>query len=224
MALLSRKLRNFFGGAHSPRVLPKKRQPCGLRTSSIMWDRVPACRFTGHPCPVFRVAGSVFSAERGHLGRSGLGPAARFGLPRSGGQCRGCCGLEGRAPLNRRAAGCRPNRQTRCLPHIPAIALFLLAGALNVTAQVTREYDLKAAFLFNFAQFVEWPASAFVSADEPFTIGVLGEDPFGAALDDVIRNERVNGRPLVVRRCRSVDDSKGCQILFISKSESPKPE
>lgn len=103
-----------------------------------------------------------------------------------------------------------------------ALAACLLAGAGNAPAQVAREYDLKATFLFNFAQFVEWPPSTFASADEPFTIGVLGEDPFGAMLDDVVHNERVNGRPIVIRRYRSVGEIKGCQILFISKSEGAK--
>lgn len=103
-------------------------------------------------------------------------------------------------------------------------ALALLVGALNCSGQVTREYDLKAAFLFNFARFVEWPASAFGSADEPFTIGVLGEDPFGAALDALVHNEKVDSRRLVVRRYRSVEEIKSCQILFISQSESPKEE
>lgn len=105
-----------------------------------------------------------------------------------------------------------------------ALAACLFAGAVNAPGQATREYDLKAAFLFNFAQFVEWPAATFASADEPFTIGVLGEDPFGAALDDLVRNEKVHGRPLVVRRYRSVDEIKGCQILFIGKSRGAKAE
>ncbi len=105
-----------------------------------------------------------------------------------------------------------------------ATILLLLAGMLTAGAQVTREYDLKAAFLFNFAQFVEWPATAFGSSDAPFTIGVLGADPFGTALDDVVRNEKVNGRQLIVLRYRSVEEIKGCQILFISESESPNAE
>lgn len=103
-----------------------------------------------------------------------------------------------------------------------ACALCLWAGAREAGGQNAREYDLKATFLFNFAQFVTWPSNAFTAPDAPFTIGVLGEDPFDAALDDLVRHESVGGHPLVVRRYRSVKDIEDCQILFISKSEKAK--
>jgi uncharacterized protein DUF4154 len=82
------------------------------------------------------------------------------------------------------------------------------------------EYQVKAVFLFNFAQFVDWPAEAFPRPQAPFVIGVLGEDPFGARLDEVVRGERVNGRPLVVERYRSVAEIRNCNILFIGNSEA----
>jgi hypothetical protein len=81
------------------------------------------------------------------------------------------------------------------------------------------EYQLKAVFLFNFAQFVEWPASAFPGPATPLVIGVLGEDPFGPYLDETVRGETVNDRPLVVRRYRSVEEITTCHILFISRRE-----
>ena len=77
---------------------------------------------------------------------------------------------------------------------------------------------MKAAFLFNFAKFVEWPAQAFPAADTPFAICVLGADPFGAALDSAVANERIQGRPLVVRRLSAWDGSERCHILFVSKA------
>jgi hypothetical protein len=81
------------------------------------------------------------------------------------------------------------------------------------------EYQLKAVFLFNFAQFVEWPATAFPGPDTPLVIGVLGKDPFGSYLDETVRGETVNGRPLVVRRYRGVEEIGACHILFVSRQE-----
>jgi hypothetical protein len=83
--------------------------------------------------------------------------------------------------------------------------------------QITaREYQLKAAFLFNFTQFVEWPAEAFAQDDSPLVIGILGEDPFGSYLDDIVQGEKLNNHPLVVRRYAKVEDIKECHILFIN--------
>lgn len=103
-----------------------------------------------------------------------------------------------------------------------AAAMAMIALGLAATlarASQTREYDLKAAFLFNFAQFVEWPAEAFADSTSPITIGVLGDDPFGQSLDHIVAGERVRRRAFVVRRFRSVDQVQSCQILFVSSSE-----
>ena len=107
------------------------------------------------------------------------------------------------------------------------LAVWLAAGAATTTVPAdtlaqsppSPEYQLKAVFLFNFAQFVEWPASAFPSLETPLVIGVLGEDPFGPYLDETVREEKVNDRPLVVRRYRSVEEISGCHILFVSREE-----
>jgi len=98
---------------------------------------------------------------------------------------------------------------------LPAMLLecgFVLQ-AQNVTSA---EYQVKAVFLFNFTQFVEWPASAFPDRQAPFVIGVLGEDPFGLYLDETVKGETVNGHPLVVRRFVSAEEAKACHILFIN--------
>jgi hypothetical protein len=100
----------------------------------------------------------------------------------------------------------------------------LFAGGLNLPAQTPREYEVKAAFLYNFVQFVEWPADAFSDAQSPVVIGILGDDPFGASLDDIVRDEKVNNRPLVIRHYQRVEDIKDCQILFISQSENRRLE
>jgi hypothetical protein len=103
------------------------------------------------------------------------------------------------------------------------LAIWLAAGTAATVpvdslaqSQASPEYQLKAVFLFNFAQFVEWPASAFAGPDAPVVIGILGEDPFGSYLDETVRGEKVNDRPLVVRRFRSVEEITTCHILFIS--------
>jgi hypothetical protein len=78
------------------------------------------------------------------------------------------------------------------------------------------EYQVKAAFLLNFTKFIDWPSPA--PADSPFSVCLIGDDPFGTALDRTIQGESVNGRKLIVQRA-SRGDIKSCQLIFISKSE-----
>jgi hypothetical protein len=105
-------------------------------------------------------------------------------------------------------------------------ALLLLGGVLGGAAAlaVPTPAQVEAAFLFNFSQFVDWPPAAFADAHSPIVIGVLGNDPFGPALEEVIRGEVVNGRTLAVRRFRDVEEVSGCHILFVSRSEGPRLE
>jgi hypothetical protein len=83
----------------------------------------------------------------------------------------------------------------------------------------SREYQIKAAFLVNFMQFVTWPSTAFTNADAPFCVGVLGDDPFGAALDLTVQGGTVNHHKIVVQRARRIEDCKDCQMIFVSRSE-----
>jgi hypothetical protein len=78
------------------------------------------------------------------------------------------------------------------------------------------EYQVKAAFLFNFLKFVEWPAAA---NDSPWVIGVLGHDPFGGALEETVRGKIVNGRPVKIRRYARPTDVRECNILFIGRAD-----
>jgi hypothetical protein len=87
-------------------------------------------------------------------------------------------------------------------------------------AEAAPEYQVKAVFLFNFTRFVEWPPQAFATPGEPFVIGILGDDPFGARIDDVTRNERIGEHPLLVRRYRHAEEIGDCQMLFIGRDES----
>ena len=98
-----------------------------------------------------------------------------------------------------------------------ALALTPLAAADG-----TPEYQLKAVFLLHFAQFVEWPETAFADAASPLTICVLGEDPFDGVLDDTVRGETVGSRRFQGQRLRSVDKAMACHILFISASEGAR--
>jgi hypothetical protein len=102
--------------------------------------------------------------------------------------------------------------------------LMLFCLGLNVARgqTVSHEYPLKAVFLFYFAQFTDWPTNAFDKPDSPLVIGVLGDDPFGAVLDDAVRDETINGRKFIVERYRRVEDINTCHILFISQSETKR--
>lgn len=100
------------------------------------------------------------------------------------------------------------------------LAIVWLAFSVPIPAQRASvdELEVKAVFLFNFVQFVDWPENAFSGPEDPVVIGVLGSDPFGQLLDDVVRGEMVKGRSLVVTRFRRVEDIKSCHVLFISPS------
>ena len=76
------------------------------------------------------------------------------------------------------------------------------------------EYDLKVAYVYNFARYFTWPKEAFADARAPFVIGVLGDDPLGRGLDDVARRKTVRGRRIEIRRFKAWKDYKTCQILF----------
>lgn len=81
------------------------------------------------------------------------------------------------------------------------------------------QYRVKAAFLFNFAKFVEWPAQAFQSAGQPIAICVLGQNPFGASLDEVVQGKAIGNRKFVVLEISSSKQCGKCHILFVSASE-----
>jgi hypothetical protein len=102
--------------------------------------------------------------------------------------------------------------------------LGLLLAAAHGRGQTASpsEYQLKAAFLLNFAKFVEWPPAAFAEATSPMVLGILGENPFGDALEQTIRDKAINNRPLVVKEFRSAAEATNCHILFISASEKAR--
>src|SRR4051812_45240396 len=74
------------------------------------------------------------------------------------------------------------------------------------------EYQFKAALLFNFAKFVDWPAQAFSDAASPIVIGVLGENPFHEDLIQTVQGKTINNRPLVIKEFTSVTEARNCHI------------
>ncbi len=101
-----------------------------------------------------------------------------------------------------------------------AVVVLLLCGS-RVSAQGSRptEYQVKAAFLFNFAKFVDWPPNSFASPQSPFLICILGNDPFGQAIDETLRGQSIGGRRVAVQRVRDASELRHCQMAFISSTE-----
>lgn len=101
--------------------------------------------------------------------------------------------------------------------------LWLRVGGLAIAqdSQPT-EYQIKAAFIFNFAKFVEWPPAAFAKTSSPLVVGVLGENPFQDTLEKTIANKTVDEHPLLFREFRSATEVTNCHILFISSSEKAR--
>jgi hypothetical protein len=94
----------------------------------------------------------------------------------------------------------------------------LLAGCVTQFSQPSPENRDMAAYLFRFGQFVEWPAHIFPNSKSPMVIGILGGNPFGDELEQMVKNQNVNGRSIIVRRMTPFSDLKQCQILFVNHS------
>jgi hypothetical protein len=95
----------------------------------------------------------------------------------------------------------------------------LVGAGVGGDVAAAPEYRVKAVFLFNFAKFIEWPQQAFATAQTPYSICVLGQDPFSGDLDLAVRESTISGRRLVVRRIADIKGAAGCHILFVSSSE-----
>ena len=104
------------------------------------------------------------------------------------------------------------------------IVLAIAPAFAAVQAQRTEapEASVKAAFLYKFAGYIEWPASAFASPDAPFVIGVLGSDEVVAELAKLVPGRAIEGHPAVVKRLKEGEPLKGVHVLFIGKSESAR--
>lgn len=119
-----------------------------------------------------------------------------------------------------RAAG-RLRSRVGSAARVALSALLCVALALGVAARVgaeSLEYGVKAAFVYNFAKFVEWPAESLIG-DTPFVIGVLGRDPFKRVLDETVSGKTVREKRIAVKRVLRIEDALDCHILYISDSE-----
>ncbi len=118
----------------------------------------------------------------------------------------------------------RPRRGRAKLATILAVMLGGLFCATAARAQAPTEYQVKAAFLFNFTKFVEWPASAFRSGSATIQICLVGEDPLGKALEDLVKGQQVGGRSLAVRRLAQSPRDDNCQMAFLAGLDKGRAE
>jgi hypothetical protein len=106
----------------------------------------------------------------------------------------------------------------RCaLAFMCMLGLLFLGATSGVRADsVSKEYQLKAAFLYNFTKFVDWPSQQFADDTSPIVIAVLGKNPFGSEMENLVRNRSVNGRSISIRYIESIEEMAGAHIVFIS--------
>ena len=108
---------------------------------------------------------------------------------------------------------------------IPRRAIWLLVlcafwgGARPSAAAEPSEYQVKAAFLYKFVNFVEWPAAALPQDSSPLIIGVLGDDPFGSHLDKTVEGKTLDEHKIVVKRFKRLEELQSCHVLFVCRSE-----
>jgi hypothetical protein len=112
-----------------------------------------------------------------------------------------------------------PDRLLRAIGREAAFGIVMALGnclAAGLPEPLIDEYQVKAAFIYNFAKFVQWPAGAFQTSNEPIVICVLGHDPFGRSLEDTVAGRTIDGRFLIVRQISNPKQVAGCHVLFIS--------
>src|SRR6202035_1345636 len=112
-------------------------------------------------------------------------------------------------------------RRAALIPHIAVVIVtvtFFSASVLPAQKSKQQEYEVKATYLYNFARFVAWPATSTTAKSDSFAICVLGQDPFGPALDSVIAGEIIDGKAVSAKRVSKPQDAAGCRVLYISSS------
>lgn len=100
-----------------------------------------------------------------------------------------------------------------------AVCSVVLVSDASPQPKTASEYEIKAAFLYNFGKFVSWPAEELKDSEKRFVLCILGEDPFGEVMDQMVLGKPVQDRQLAVRRPKTAAETSGCNILFISQSE-----
>jgi hypothetical protein len=106
-----------------------------------------------------------------------------------------------------------------CRPQFSFVLALALAMPAAIPAQAVNEYEVKAAFLFNFTRFVDWPPG---SGSGPFCIGIAGADPFGGALEEAVKGRSAGGHAIAVKHFKPGEESAACEIVFISGADARK--
>jgi hypothetical protein len=114
------------------------------------------------------------------------------------------------------------DRRVRWLGLLMAWMIISGLPAVHLAAAALAEYEAKAGFLYHYGWFVTWPATTVQGRDYPFIIGVLGANPFGSVLDEVMRGKTIREHPVVIKYYRRIEDAVSSHILFISASEEPR--
>lgn len=128
--------------------------------------------------------------------------------------------------------GCSQSIPRGCVPAnrsvLPWLTVFFIVGTLfgasALCAQKSKpqEYEVKATYLYNFARFVGWPSSSAAAKSDSFAICVLGQDPFGPALDAIVAGESIDGKAVLAKRLSKPQDAVSCRVLYISSSEDSR--
>lgn len=114
------------------------------------------------------------------------------------------------------------NRHSSIVNLLRRLCLAAVLGVLlsaSGRAQSISEYQMKAAYVYNLAKFVDWPAAAFKAADDPLNICVLGQSPILVTLNEAVNGESIDDRKLLVRQVSEVQQARNCHILFIASSD-----
>jgi YfiR/HmsC-like len=123
-----------------------------------------------------------------------------------------------------------PGRMRRCplalapiLIFCAALAVTLLQIPIAALAQSpASEYHVKAAFLFHFAQLVEWPPGSLGNDTNPVTVCTTGDDPFHGDLEATLAGQSLGTRPFRVRHLKPAEDFQACQVLFVGKRDATR--
>lgn len=106
----------------------------------------------------------------------------------------------------------------------PVLILLMLMVRLAVysagaQAPPPTEYQIKAAFIYNFAKFTDWPPDAFRDGKAPFVLGILGENPFGPELERSLSGKTIADHPMTIQTLRAATEATNCHLLFINRTE-----
>ena len=105
---------------------------------------------------------------------------------------------------------------------LAALCIALAPGMTTAAEGESLEYAVKAAYLYKFGFFVEWPNTVFASPSSPINLCVVGEDPFGVTLDKAAGGQLIDAHPVIVRRLKTVGHDAGCHILYIGSTEAQR--